>query len=271
MHGGLFHAEPDEPSDGGAFFGDEPDEEDRQPTLWQDETEEADGQSACLLGIEKDEVEQTFSDSPDDSSDYAYEADVESDLVSSRRSLFDMSFTTLNRFMAGQLCKAAGDSASSNMPAKKRRCYNNAKRAAKAAAGRAQKQGSTAKRVPRNDPDTWYLRCVHLSYPVYFLSETWYMRCAVLRLYNNDLCSWCLISLWLRMSRKELLHCYGTHASVRVGSATNHFTSLIWLLFWIHLKNWANVSRMLCSFWHWVLTCPTFPYLGQTKGENIFF
>lgn len=162
MHLGLFHAEPDEPDDVGTIFGDEADEEDRQPTLWQNEVEEEDCQPR-LLGVEKDEVEQTFLDLESDSMDSAYEADVDSDLVSSRKALFDMSFTTLNRFMAGQLCKAAGDSASSNRPPKKRRCYNNAKRAAKAAAGRAQTQGSTAKRVqvPRNDPDTWYLRCVH--------------------------------------------------------------------------------------------------------------
>ena len=237
MHLGLFLAEPDEPDDDGTIFGDEADEEDRQPTLWQNEVEEANCQPP-LLGIEKDEVEQTFLDLESDSSDSAYEADVESDLVSSRKALFDMSFTTLNRFMAGQLCKAAGDSAGANRPAKKRRCYNNAKRAAKAAAGRAQNKGSTAKRVPRNDPDTWYLRCVHLVYPfilyifLFFLLETWYLRYAVfgVSLFVVSLFGLVLnvlISLWLYLSRKELLHCYRTHASAQAGSATNHFTSLI--------------------------------------------
>ena len=90
---------------------------------------------------------------------------------------------------------------------------------------------------------------------LFFLLETWYLRYAVfgVSLFVVSLFGLVLnvlISLWLHLSRKELLHCYRTHASAQAGSATNHFTSLIWPLFWILFKNWANVSRILCSFWH---------------------
>ena len=145
---GLFRDEPDEDAYGCPFtFGKEPDEECR--SVFQTEPEEPD----CPVGLfaaEKDEVDHqpvSLSSGTESEDDTVYDADIDEDELSSRRRLFDMSFSTINRFMAGQLCKV--DDSSSAQPAKKR-CYNNTRRAAKAAAAKVPKTSS--KRVPRDDP-----------------------------------------------------------------------------------------------------------------------
>eukprot|EP00435_Cladocopium_sp_Y103_P069471 s18_g33.t1 len=145
---GLFRDEPDEDDFGcPPTFGQEPDEECR--FVFQTEPEEPDCPVA-LFAAEKDEVANqpvSLSSGSESEDDTAYDADIEEDELLSRRRLFDMSFSTMNRFMAGQLCKL--DESSSAQPAKKR-CYNNTRRAAKAAAAKIPKTNS--KRVPRDDP-----------------------------------------------------------------------------------------------------------------------
>ena len=153
----LFGDEPDEDvpqrNHGlSSMFAEEPDEcEDT--ALFRAEPAEPDSQ-LCPFGIEKDETEQQIVEKPDSGTDEdeddAYEADVDEEVVSSRQQLFDLSFATMNHFMASQLCTQHGGSSSSSRPVKKR-CYDNTRRAAKAAAG---KVNSSFKRVPRDDPDT---------------------------------------------------------------------------------------------------------------------
>lgn len=145
-----------------ALFQDELDE----PNPFQDEPDETD--EAELFRVEEDEPElaparsdpvpvrpgpMCFGDEPDEESDnFAsgsdsdYLADVED--AGGVKQLVDLSFSTLQKFLASELCK--NRTSSMAPPPKKKRCYNNANRAARAAARHKPREGP--QRVQRNDP-----------------------------------------------------------------------------------------------------------------------
>ena len=121
--GGLFKTEPDEPE--------EPDERDVQCGLFQNEDDEHDRCS--------------------DSDDMPYLADDEGLDATIPKGIVDMSFSTLNRFLSSQLCKTSDVAV--EQP-KKKRCYKNMKRLAKAASNRSRRSSQTSEKIPRNDIET---------------------------------------------------------------------------------------------------------------------
>ena len=165
---GLFRDEPDEDectAYSAATFREELDEPEGEgipaATFQQEPDEDESPQAFCTqpeqpFDDEKDEEGSDHHTDTDSDGDLAYEADVDEDSLLSRRQLFDMSFATLNQFMAGNLAKT--DYSAGSRPLKKR-CYNNERRAAKAAAAKMQKPGSDHKRVPRDDPATQQTLC----------------------------------------------------------------------------------------------------------------
>ena len=169
---GIFQDEPDEDSSPTAFQTEKED----AASLFQDEVEERPPTSAAssrgphsskdlrVLGEEPDERSRLetnlFGDEGDeetsDSSNSAYLADCENDCPKDQQQLVlqqvQLSFSTLNKFLATQL----GFQQSTAEPPKKKRCYNNLRRAAIAEERRKkqQKLNTGRKHQPRNSYDS---------------------------------------------------------------------------------------------------------------------
>ena len=160
MVAALFQPEPDEVEP--SLFQDEPDEGS------EDDDAEQGGIGAGLFKNEPDEPEEPERNEQDvqfmpfqneddehnhcsDSDDMPYLADDEGLDATIPKGIVDMSFSTLNRFLSSQLCKTSDVAVE---PPKKKRCYNNMKRLAKAAAHRSRRNSQTSEKVPRNDIET---------------------------------------------------------------------------------------------------------------------
>lgn len=149
----LFQNEPDENES--CFTWVEPDEEER---LFQPEHEEEPSQPVFVLPDEPDECDEDNEvasnerDEAGSSNESAYDGDVD-DVgpdSASQRALCEMSFKTLNSFLNTQLCKPISER--STQQPKKKRCYDNSKRAMQAASKRASKPQPNT-RLARNDPE----------------------------------------------------------------------------------------------------------------------
>ena len=159
----LFQDEPGEPEP----FGDEPDEADADDEggtshLFQDEVDEADSiffkidetapPSSTKGGYVSESVcFQDELDEPSHSDSESCLADIdetEGDLRQER--IVALSFSTMNTFMASQLRKTPATVVP--RPPRKRRCYDNSNRAAKAAAAKQVRGHPKTERIARNDP-----------------------------------------------------------------------------------------------------------------------
>ena len=160
----MFDDEPDEPDEPEQTLADrflhhtEPDEENRpQQHLFQVEENEPDeGPQFCVRpeGPEEPDEPSLGESSNDSASDVsAYEGDVD-ETVSAHQPIFEMGFQVMNQFLASQLGKVSPSAKVSVDQPKKKRCYNNSRRAAKAAAAKALKPTSTRVRLARNNPET---------------------------------------------------------------------------------------------------------------------
>ena len=169
----LFQDELDEESPEGDHAAcplqDEPDEE----SPLHSETDEPEDGVSHLFQVELDEPEdkhptkvptlapkalQCLQDEPDevsDSDESAYLGDTEiSDAP--QKSIVALSFSTVSQFLATQLCKPSAAAEKTEGPSRKKRCYDNSKRQAKAAARREERDHGVEKqhRVARNDQAT---------------------------------------------------------------------------------------------------------------------
>lgn len=134
------------------------------PVLFQDEDSEPEveinddglNNGLNLLRTEEDEVEadnpqpqpQLFGDEPDESDvdsqpgtdSSAYEGDYD-EVDEGHRSLVDLSFKTMSKFLSTHLSRIVSDASETpSEPSKKKRCYNNSKRAAAAAEAKKLKE-----------------------------------------------------------------------------------------------------------------------------------
>lgn len=135
----------------------EPDEEDRQPSMFQQEEDEPDEETTVFVqNAEPDEPDQEVDSSLDEESDCsAYHGDVdESAVVANQRPIFEIGFQVMNRFLSSQLKTVSDQARVSAEQPKKKRCYNNAKRSALAAAAKAAKPPKSEVRLARNHPET---------------------------------------------------------------------------------------------------------------------
>ena len=143
----LFQDEPDEGNV--APFHDEPDEDDSQIVFMHEQDERTQpigrphpaqsspARRCALFGNESDE-DSTGSNSS------AYMADGENEHDDHQKALVEMSLETLSKFLSSQLGKAASCHAAPEQP-KKKRCYDNSKRAANAAAKTTNAAGSNGR------------------------------------------------------------------------------------------------------------------------------
>ncbi len=150
----MFDDEPDEPEQPLAdlfLHQTEPDEEDRpQQCLFQIEENEPDeGPQFCARPEEPDEP--SLGEASDDS---AYQGDVDETVSAHHQPIFDMGFQVMSQFLASQLGTISQNAKVSVDQPKKKRCYNNSRRAAKAAAAKGLKPTSTRDRLARNNPET---------------------------------------------------------------------------------------------------------------------
>lgn len=171
----LFQDEPDEDSSPNAFqtegedkaffpFQDEADEEDLRRRIASAPSKQP--RASRVLGNEPDEVmqqhqaqPQLFGEEVDEdcisgSDDSAYFADCEDDCSNEARQLVQqvqLNFSTLNMFLSTQLGFPKTDSTD---PPRKKRAYDNSKRAARAKETKRQKTDLSKRTVlARNNPD----------------------------------------------------------------------------------------------------------------------
>ena len=176
---GIFQDEPDEDSSPTAF---QTEKEEAGVCLFQDEVEDRHPRAAAssgvprqsrdlrVLGEEADERRgletNLFGDEGDeeesDSSNSAYLADCENDCSKDQQQLVmqqvQLNFSTLNKFLATQL----GFQQSPAEPPKKKRCYNNTRRAAIAEAKKQQKLNAGRKHQPRNSYDSCWFYLINI-------------------------------------------------------------------------------------------------------------
>lgn len=164
--GDLFQDEPDEASPASPFGREHAeqsvlfmDEADEDVNSIQRRTERKSLSTGPVLHEPNERESQLFGDEPNESDDDDTDSDLEKvpdgDINQGSKSLVELSFSTISQFLSTQLARASASGTASSQPARKKRCYDNSKRAA--AAEQRKAQSTTSVPVPkqqRNCPET---------------------------------------------------------------------------------------------------------------------